>query len=312
MFSDTLLSNKRPAGAKQEIMSNLKIAVIGNPGSWSTEKLANAIARKTGFRCVVEMSEVTMDLNQRSLFHNDLDLASLDGLVIKKIGPVYSPDMFNRLEILRFFCKLGIPVYSRPQKIMAAINRLSCTVTLQKGDIPMPPTVITENIDQAVNTVKKFGKAVFKPLYSSKARGMMVVEDYQQCTSMIENFQTSGNTTMYIQKMVNIPGQDLGVAFLGGRYVGTYARKQGTSWNTCTSSGGRYEPFDPGPEIIDLARKAQDLFGLDFTCVDVVETEDGPMVFEVSAFGGFRGLSEACGIDAAELYADHVVSDILS
>ncbi|WP_035244004.1 GAK system ATP-grasp enzyme [Desulfonatronovibrio hydrogenovorans] len=293
-------------------MSNLKIAVIGNPGSWSTEKLANAIARKTGFRCVVEMSEVTMDLNQRSLFHNDLDLASLDGLVIKKIGPVYSPDMFNRLEILRFFCKLGIPVYSRPQKIMAAINRLSCTVTLQKGDIPMPPTVITENIDQAVNTVKKFGKAVFKPLYSSKARGMMVVEDYQQCTSMIENFQTSGNTTMYIQKMVNIPGQDLGVAFLGGRYVGTYARKQGTSWNTCTSSGGRYEPFDPGPEIIDLARKAQDLFGLDFTCVDVVETEDGPMVFEVSAFGGFRGLSEACGIDAAELYADHVVSDILS
>ena len=31
------------------------------------------------------------------------------------------------------------------------------------------------------------------------------------------------------------------------------------------------------------------------------------MVFEVSAFGGFRGLLDACGVDAAEAYAAHVV-----
>lgn len=293
-------------------MKDFKIAVIGNPGSWSTEKLADAIEKKTGFRCVVEISKVTMDFDSRTLFHGDVDLASLDALVIKKIGPVYSPDMFNRLEILRFFCKIGIPVYSRPQRIMAAVNRLSCTVTLQKGDIPMPPTVITEDIDQAVKAVKRFGKAILKPLYSSKARGMQVVEDGQYCRSNIEEFKGSGNTTMYIQKMVNIPGKDLGVAFLGGKYIGTYARCQGTSWNTCTSSGGRYQPFEPSSEIIKLARDAQDLFELDFTCVDVVETEDGPMVFEVSAFGGFRGLINACNIDAASLYADYVINNLES
>ena len=56
-----------------------------------------------------------------------------------------------------------------------------------------------------------------------------------------------------------------------------------------------------------MAHRAQALFDLDFTCVDVVETAEGPMVFEVSAFGGFRGLQEACGVDAAGAYADHVV-----
>ncbi|MHB8811540.1 MAG: hypothetical protein ACYC9M_16270, partial [Desulfobulbaceae bacterium] len=40
------------------------------------------------------------------------------------------------------------------------------------------------------------------------------------------------------------------------------------------------------------------------TCVDVVETDEGPRAFEVSAFGGFRGIQEACGIDAARHYAD--------
>ncbi len=292
-------------------MKDLKIAVIGNPGSWSTEKLADALEEKTGFRCVAEMSALTMDFENRSLLLEDIDLASLDALVIKKMGPDYSPDMFNRLEILRFFCKIGIPVYSRPERIMAAINRLSCTVTLQKGDIAMPPTLITEDIDQAVKAVRRFKRAVLKPLYSSKARGMVLVEDDEHCRKKIQKFQDVGNTTMYIQKMVNIPGRDLGVVFLGGEYIGTYARRQGVSWNTCTSSGGRYEPHEPGPGIIKLASKAQDLFDLDFTCVDVVETEDGPMVFEVSAFGGFRGLYMACKIDAAGLFADYVIKKVM-
>jgi len=41
--------------------------------------------------------------------------------------------------------------------------------------------------------------------------------------------------------------------------------------------------------------------------VDVAETELGPVIFEVSAFGGFRGLYEGCGMEAAKLYADHVL-----
>jgi ribosomal protein S6--L-glutamate ligase len=49
---------------------------------------------------------------------------------------------------------------------------------------------------------------------------------------------------------------------------------------------------------------------LDFTCVDIAKTEEGMFVFEVSAFGGFRGLKEAFGIDAAGLYLDHVMKEL--
>ncbi|MFP4049030.1 MAG: ATP-grasp family protein, partial [Desulfovermiculus sp.] len=51
-------------------------------------------------------------------------------------------------------------------------------------------------------------------------------------------------------------------------------------------------------------------FDLDFTCVDVAETADGPLVFEVSAFGGFRGIWEAQGIDAASLFTSYVLDNI--
>jgi ribosomal protein S6--L-glutamate ligase len=110
-----------------------------------------------------------------------------------------------------------------------------------------------------------------------------------------------------------LPGveRDYGLVFLGGEYLASYARvRAGASWNTTIHSGGFYEAFEPKPEVIELADRAQRLFGLDFTSVDVVVTPGGPLVFEVSAFGGFRGLKEGAGIDPASLYADYVLGKI--
>jgi len=39
-------------------------------------------------------------------------------------------------------------------------------------------------------------------------------------------------------------------------------------------------------------------------------TDEGPIVFEVSAFGGFRGALEGSGIDAAGAYADYALRKI--
>jgi len=174
----------------------------------------------------------------------------------------------------------------------------------------MPPTIITENIDAAVKAVKTYGEAVFKPMFSSKARGMEVMRPNGDLKAQVELF-TQEHGIMYIQKKMELGGQDLGIAFLGGEYLTTYARcNNGSSWNTTTRSGGTYKPYTPSDSTIELARKAQSLFGLDFTCVDVAETEEGPVVFEVSAFGGFKGIQTACDIDAAELYVDYVLNKV--
>ncbi|MCV0429740.1 MAG: ATP-grasp family protein, partial [Roseibium sp.] len=72
----------------------------------------------------------------------------------------------------------------------------------------------------------------------------------------------------------------------------------------------KYEPFVPDDDLIDLAYRAQAPFELDFTTVDVGLTDDGPIVFEVSAFGGFKGALEGASIDAASLYAKHVLAEV--
>ena len=256
------------------------------------------------------MKEVCLDLEQGKVIFDGLDLGTMDAVLVKKIGGRYSPDLLDRLEILRFLEKQGVSIFSSPRSIMRVLDRLSCTVTLSLAGIPLPATLVTESIDRARKAVADFGEAVFKPLYTSKARGMTLVRDGNGASEAIARFKRD-NPIMYIQKRVELPNQDLGVVFLGGSYLTTYARRRTNgAWNTTTRTGGTYAPYQPQPEVIELARKAQAMFDLDFTCVDVAETEHGPLVFEVSAFGGFRGITETSDLDPARLLVAFVLEEI--
>jgi ribosomal protein S6--L-glutamate ligase len=176
----------------------------------------------------------------------------------------------------------------------------------------MPATAVSEDPALVCEAVRRFGSAVLKPLYSTKARGMVVVEATDPLlASKVESFVLKNDGPAYGQQKLELGDRDLGVVFMGGQYVGTYARVRGAgAWNTTIHSGGRYEPHEPEREIIEIAERAQAIFDLEFTSVDVVETKRGPLVFEVSAFGGYRGLKEGLGIDPAARYADHILAKI--
>lgn len=287
------------------------IGVVGVRGGWSSEQLADRVAELTGGpRLLIELDQVRLDLpSGRALFQGH-DLAQLDALIIKKLGQDYSADLLDRLEILRLLEGRGVRMFSRPSAIAGLLDRLACTVTLQLAGIPMPPTTITESLEHALDAVAEYGQAILKPLYSTKARGMFVLSPGETAREALATYQRS-HPVFYLQKTIELGERDLGVVFLGGAHLTTYARnRKPGAWNTTTASGGRYAPFDPPAEIIDLARRAQAPFGLDFTCVDVALTDSGPYVFEVSAFGGFRGVSQASGMDAARLLAEHVLQRV--
>jgi ribosomal protein S6--L-glutamate ligase len=294
-------------------VAEARIGVIGLPGKWSTEILADAVEARTGERLVIDMGEVALDLVNNSLRYREHDLCRLDALIVKKISLEYSPNSIDRLELLRVAEARGVRVFSPAMSMLRLIDRLSCTATMASAGIPMPPTLITEDLQLAEAAVMDYRCAVFKPLFSTKARGMIVVNADDPATSrqqQIDDFHAD-NPMMYIQKKMKLPGEDLGMVFLGGEYIGAYARvSQGESWNTTILHGGRYASAEPPDDWIAIAQRAQDLFNMDYTTVDMAETEDGPIVFEVSAFGGFRGAREGLGIDMAGRYVDYVLEQI--
>jgi ribosomal protein S6--L-glutamate ligase len=294
-------------------VSDKRIAVIGTPGKWSTEVLADHLERGTGFRCVVDMAEVMLELNTGRLLYHGLVLNELDGVIIKKISETYSPAADDRIRMLSSLEADGVRCFSRPEQVGRLINRLEGTEALARGKVSLPATRVTENIEAALEVIELFGKAILKPLYSTKAIGMVLLEagDGKTInTRKLSEFKEE-HGLFYLQKFVHLGGQDLGMVFLGGEYLCTYARVgAGDAWNTTINSGGKYQCHDASPDLIELGYKAQSCFNLSFTTVDIALTDEGPVVFEVSAFGGFSGALKGCGIDAAEKLCGHVLAEL--
>ena len=152
-------------------MSRARVAVVGIPGKWSTEVLADALESRTGFRLVVDMADVWADLPAGTLRAGPTDLCELDGIVVKKISAEYGPASLDRIELLRIAESRGVRVFSPPGTIVRMVDRLACTVTLSNGAIPMPETVVTEDPATARDAVHRFGAAVLKPPPARPCRG---------------------------------------------------------------------------------------------------------------------------------------------
>ncbi|MDB4837702.1 GAK system ATP-grasp enzyme [Marinomonas sp.] len=294
--------------------SGLKIGVIGIPGKWSTEVLADRLEARTGFRAVMDMNDIELHLDTNQILCGGVDLTALDGVIVKKISQVYAPSTEDRIHILSQLEAMGVPVFSPTASMSKLINRLSGTLALQQGNIPMPKTRVTESVDLAFNAVREFGSAILKPLYSTKARGMVFLRESDSDESVraqLEEYKL-GQTLFYIQQALNLNGRDLGMVFVGGEYFCTYARvADSDAWNTTIHSGGRYELYEPSAELIELGRRSQACFDMSFTTVDIALTDQGPVVFEVSAFGGFKGALDGCNLDAAEAYSNYVLKTVL-
>jgi len=290
----------------------MKIGVIGLPGAWSTESLSTQLKKKGVGGQIIVLSEISYDLSKMRPHHKHYDIQSFDGFILKKMGKVYTSHLNDQLELLRLIEKSGIKIFSSSARIRKMISRLSCTIRLRESGIPMPPTLITSSATDALKWIRDNDRVVLKPLYSTKARGMVILDNKIDPETEINSFMKAGQSILYLQKLLDLSGEDYGLVFIGTKYVGAYTRVgSDDSWNTTTYGGGNYLPYSPPNDIIELARRAQAPFGLDFTSVDVAITKEaGPVVFEVSAFGGYRGLYQACGIDASDLLTDYVIGRI--
>jgi ribosomal protein S6--L-glutamate ligase len=285
------------------------IAVVGQPGAWSTERLAGAFRAAGAVATVVDLATCALRLPEPGVWQGGRRL-DVEAAVVKKIGD--SADGWTvreRLQILRHLEASGVPVWSAPGRLEIAVDRYRMTLELVRAGLPVPETVVTEDVAEATAAVERFGAAVLKPLFTSKGRGMLRLDPALDLPRIFERRRAEGAGPFYLQRFVKHPGRDLGVAVLDGRCLGAYWRIAGDGqWMTTVLAGGRYAPADPPAEALALAERAARHFGLLFTGVDLVETDGGFTVLEVSAFGGFRGLLEGCGVDGAALVAEAVLA----
>lgn len=289
----------------------VKIAVVGVPGKASTDDLAAALERRGAEVMTCSLEDARLDMNQQALWCGGVRLDELDAVAVKKLGDNVDPRTPLRTNLLYFLESRGVRVFSHAAAIDLVNERYRMTMTLAEQRVPIPATVITDSLEEAATTIEEWGGAVLKPVFTSKGRGMHLVHANEAYRLVLHEWEREGLGPYYLQAIVPHAGRDLGVAVLGGRVLGAYYRVGAPGeWRTSVQLGGHYERAPLTNEIRDLAIRVADIFGLDFTVVDVVETADGPLVYEASAFGGFGGLMQSWGVDAASEYAGLILDRV--
>jgi ribosomal protein S6--L-glutamate ligase len=287
----------------------MNVGVAGVPGAWSSERMCNALRDSGANAFVFSLGDCLHDLSTGRITRQRRDLAELDAIVVKKLAAQDDPRARLRLHMLRALEAQGVRVYSRPAVIEVVMDRYWMTMKLVEAGLPIPQTFSFESEPAMLDALHEMPSAVIKPVYTSKGRGMVRVGP--QGDRFLADSWEPHDGRVLLQAFVESPGRDIGACVLGGRYVGAFYRvARDGDWKTTTAAGGVYQHCELPDEGVALAERAAGHFGLDYTVVDLVETQEGYAIYEVSAFGGFRGLWEASQLDVAQRYAEHVLREL--
>jgi tetrahydromethanopterin:alpha-L-glutamate ligase len=284
----------------------MRVAVAGIPGAWSSERMCHALQERGIESFVFSLGDCLHDLATGRVTLDERDLGDLDGIVIKKLAPQDSAVARLRLHMLRSLESQGVRIFSRAEVIERAMDRYGMNRELAAAGLPLPHTIAFETAEGLSAAIETLGDAIVKPIYTSKGRSMFRARSGEPIPEW-----DPANGRWLAQRFVDGPGRDIGACVLGGKYVGAFYRVAPEGkWMTTTLSGGHYEHCDLDTEGREIAVRAANLFGLDYTVVDLVKGKKSYQLYEVSAFGGFRGLWTANQMDVAALYAKYIGGEV--
>lgn len=173
-------------------------------------------------------------------------------------------------------------------------DRRSWQAALASADVPLPPAVTVEHWAEVLDHAG--GERVVAKAFTGPGRGSQVVTG----TGRTLPGEAPFPGPYLVEERLPADGTDRKLYLAGDSVRGLL--KPSTLDGPHTTSG---TPFEPEPAQVALAREVQATVGVHVLGVDLLETPAGPVVVDVNAFPGFRGVREA-----AALVTEHLVEHL--
>ncbi|MGE4195261.1 MAG: RimK family alpha-L-glutamate ligase [Pseudodesulfovibrio sp.] len=237
----------------------------------------------------------------------DRSLAEADVVFVRCVPGGSLEQVIYRLDILHNLVLAGKWVVNPPTAIERGVDKYLALGLLAKEGLPVPATVVTERVDEALAAFAELGgDVVVKPLFGAEGRGMTRVQDPDVAYRVFRALELGGYV-YYLQEYMEHDNEDIRLFVIGGEVVAAM-RRQGTTWKTNISVGAKGVAFTPDRELADMAVRAAAAVGADYAGVDVLVCNGEYRLIEVNSIPAWAGLREATGIDAGAALVDYVLA----
>jgi len=293
-------------------MSSLKFGVIyhENINNWATKSLIDTIQAKGHVVKPFRLPDVSARLPNKFTYLEDEDISDMDGVLVRTIGFGTGDQITYRISLLEHFEDAGIYVMNPAYSFRRAKDKYATLTALHKEGIRVPRTYIGENLEAAIQFVDEVGDVIIKPLIGARGMGAIRAE-HRELTYRAMKFIHQLGQVLYVQEFIEKPNRDVRAFVIGGRLIGAMYRyiPDGIEgeWRTNVHGGGVAELAELASEYEECAIKTAEVLKLDYTGVDIIESNEGPCVIEANAAPSWSAFSRVTGIDIASLIIDRLV-----
>lgn len=286
----------------------MRIVILSRqPELYSTRMLVRAARQRGHAVDVLDTLQFDIHLSrgQSELLYQGRPIGPVDA-VIPRIGA--SITSFG-LAVVRQFEMMGVYCINGSRGIARSRDKLRALQLLSRHEIGLPPTVYTRQAEHLPDCIEQLEglPVVVKLLQGTQGVGVVLAESQAAAASVIEAFHGLEQEIL-IQKFIHeAKGADIRAFVVGNRVVGAMRRQAvAGEFRSNLHRGGT-------ARLVHLSRyhrwtavKAAKVLGLRVAGVDLLESNDGPMVMEVNSSPGLEGIEKATGEDVAGAVIEHI------
>ena len=218
-------------------------------------------------------------------------------------------------EILAHFEWVGTPVVNRAKAIAAARHKFHSLRILAQHGLPIPPSLTVGSATFLENAVAEVGNYPFilKPFHGTHGTGVMLLDTPTSLTSAVDALCDLHQDYVIQSFIEEAAGVDIRVLVVGGEAVAAMKRSAPPGeFRANIHKGASGEAVALSDEYTRLAIEAAAALELEVAGVDLLQTNEGPVVLEVNPSPGFEELELVTGIDIAGVIIEFVASYVIT
>lgn len=283
----------------------MRIAVLSrNKRLYSTKRLVEAALSAGHSIRVIDHVRCFMDISadQPTVHYKDEEFRPVDfDAIIPRIGSSVS---FYGCAVVRQFEMMGVYCVNESVAITRARDKLRSLQLLSRKNIGIPVTSFANSPDDVDGLIREVGGAplVIKLLEGTQGIGVVLAETQKAAESVIQAFM-GNKTNILVQEFIKeAGGSDIRCFVVDGKVIAAMQRQAPAGeFRSNLHRGGTAAVVRITPKERATAVRAAKVMGLTVAGVDILRSERGPLVMEVNASPGLRGIEESTGIDVAGL-----------
>jgi len=286
----------------------MRIAILSRgPDLYSTRRLKEAGEALGHTVDIIDTLHCYMDItsSKPTVRYNGEELPKYDA-VIPRIGASIT---FYGTSVVRQFEMMGTFVINESVAISRSRDKLRSLQLLSRKGIGLPRTGFASKPDKVDDLIKNVGGApvVIKLLEGTQGIGVVLAETKKAAESIIEAFMGLKANILVQEFIKEAGGADIRCFVVGDKVIAAMKRQGADGeFRSNLHRGGSAQLIKLTPAERKTAVDAAKAMGLNMCGVDILQSNNGPVVMEVNSSPGLEGIENATGKDVAKVVIEFI------